>query len=78
MTLEQLPVGESGLIEDVLGQEALRARLLALGLRVGREVAVIRRAWLGGPLHIRVGSTDIALRRKEAKLVRLAPARGPS
>lgn len=78
MTLEQLPVGESGLIEDVLGHEALRARLFALGLRVGREVAVIRRAWLGGPLHIRVGSTDIALRRKEAKLVRLAVAEDPS
>ena len=78
MTLEQLPVGESALIEDVSGQEALRARLFALGLRVGREVAVIRRAGLGGPLHIRVGSTDIALRRKEAKLVRLAVAEDPS
>jgi ferrous iron transport protein A len=40
-----------------------------LGLRRGREVAVIRRASLGGPLHIRVGSTDLMLRRREARLI---------
>ena len=73
MTLAHLPVGQPAWIANVTGEESgLRARMNALGLRSGREVAVIRRAVFGGPLHIRVGTTDLVLRRREADLVRLA------
>lgn len=71
MTLEQLPVGHKARIASLEGDESLRARMFALGLRAGREVAVIRRARLGGPLQIRIGSTDLMLRRSEARLIRL-------
>ena len=71
MTLEQLPVGHKGRIASLEGDESLRARMFALGLRAGREVLVIRRARLGGPLQIRIGSTDLMVRRSEARLIRL-------
>lgn len=71
MTLEQLPAGQRGRIAEVTGDEALRARMFALGLRNGREVAVIRRARLGGPLQVRIGSTDLVVRRREASLIKL-------
>ena len=71
MTLEQLPTGQRALIAEVQGEDSLRARMLALGLRAGREVAVIRRANLGGPIQVRVGSTDLMMRRKEASLIQL-------
>ncbi len=71
MTLEQLPTGQRALIAEVQGEDGLRARMLALGLRAGREVAVIRRANLGGPIQVRVGSTDLMMRRKEASLIQL-------
>ncbi len=74
MTLEQLPTGMRACITTIQGEEGLRSRMFALGLRSGREVAVIRQAALGGPLHIRVGSTDLMIRRKEANLIRLAVA----
>jgi ferrous iron transport protein A len=70
VTLEQLMSGQRALIASIDGvEDRLKARMLALGLRRGREVAVIRRASLGGPLHIRVGSTDLMLRRREARLI---------
>lgn len=72
MTLEQLPVGRRALITEVRGDQALRARMFALGLRNGREIAVIRRARLGGPLQVRIGTTDLIVRRKEARLVTLS------
>lgn len=50
--------------------------MLALGLRSGREVAVIRRARMGGPLHIRIGTTDLMMRRSEARLIELAANAG--
>lgn len=71
MTLEQLPVGQKARIAALEGDESLRARMFALGLRAGREVLVIRRARLGGPLQIRIGSTDLMVRRSEARLIRL-------
>lgn len=45
-------------------------RLEAMGLVPDREVRVLRRAWLGGPLVVRVGmTTEVAIRRNEAQLV---------
>jgi ferrous iron transport protein A len=69
VTLEQLPVGHKARITSLEGDESLRARMFALGLRAGREVLVIRRARLGGPLQIRIGSTDLMVRRSEARLI---------
>lgn len=72
MTLEQLSPGQRARIAAVDGDDALKARMFALGLRLGREVAVIRRARLGGPLQIRIGTTDLVVRRREARLIRLS------
>ncbi len=71
MTLEQLPTGQRAQIAEISGDEALRARMFALGLRNGREVAIVRRARLGGPLQVRIGSTDLVVRVREARLIKL-------
>lgn len=71
VTLEELPVGMAARICNISGEEQLRARMFALGLRTGREVAVIRRARFLGPLQIRIGSTDLVMRRNEARMVHL-------
>jgi len=36
-------------------------------------VVVLRRAWMRGPLHVRVGMTELMLRRRDAACVDLAP-----
>ena len=74
MTLAQLPIGGRACITEVDGEDGLRDRMYALGLRAGREVAVVRRAGFKGPLHVRVGSTDLMMRPQEAMLVRLSEA----
>lgn len=50
----------------------LTQRLVALGFRVGKQVQVMRKASFHGPLHVRIGSTDIILRESEAKLIQIA------
>ncbi len=64
--LSQLAPGQQGVIAAVDGPEGLRQRLAALGFRAGRAVVVLRRASLRGPLHVRLGTTDVALRQAEA------------
>ncbi len=72
MTLNLLKLGEVAKIVSVSADEALKARINGLGLRIGQDVAVIRRASMGGPLQIRVGHTDILMRKEQANLINLA------
>ena len=72
MTLNLLKAGEVAKIASVTADEALKARISGLGLRIGQEVAVIRRACMGGPLQVRVGHTDILMRPEQANLINLA------
>ena len=72
MTLNLLKAGEVAKIASVSADDALKARINGLGLRIGQEVAVIRRACMGGPLQVRVGHTDILMRPEQANLIKLA------
>lgn len=53
-------------------EQSLYQRLMALGFRIGKEVKVMRKASFSGPLHVRIGSTDIILRESEAKLIQIS------
>jgi ferrous iron transport protein A len=71
--LSELEPGQSGIVQEVhVGRfgEGLTNRLEAMGIVPGKPVRVLRAAWLGGPLGVRVGATtEIAIRRQEAALV---------
>lgn len=73
-SLASLAPGQAGNILGLDVSPELRDRLNALGLKIGKPVTVIRRGALGGPLHVRVGMTELVLRRKEAQLIAIAPS----
>mgnify|MGYP000538823054 CR=1 FL=1 len=64
--LSDLAPGDAGHITAVHAPEDLGRRLAALGFAVGRPLTLLRCARLGGPLLVRLGTTDVALRRSEA------------
>jgi len=72
-TLEGLHVGESARIVALNFEADLSKRFSALGLRPGNWVRVLRSASLGGPMHLRIGTTELILRRHEARSIALAP-----
>ena len=72
VTLASLQPGECATISALHFDSALSARLAALGFRVGKRIAMIRRARFSGPLHVRIGSTDIMLRNREAAHIDVA------
>lgn len=59
-------------IDAVNVEQSLCQRLMALGFRVGKNIKVMRKASFNGPIHVRVGSTDVILRESEAKLINIA------
>lgn len=73
MQLHQLQPGERAVIAHVQSEQALSQRLTALGFRPGKQIHVIRQALFNGPLHVRIGSTDVIIRLNDAKAIYLAP-----
>jgi ferrous iron transport protein A len=69
LTLAQLHAGDTATIVAIHAEEALHQRLQALGFRSGKQIELIRKASFSGPLQVRIGTTDILLRRNEASKV---------
>lgn len=68
-TLADLPPHQRARVCHLRVDPDLEQRLVALGLRPDREIEVLRRGFLGGPLQVRVGSTDFMLRFEAARLI---------
>jgi ferrous iron transport protein A len=71
-TLATLHPGDIATIVSIHAEEALHLRLLALGFRTGKQIEMIRKASFSGPLQVRVGTTDVMLRRSEAAKIKVS------
>lgn len=67
ITLDQLAIGQSGIVETVRDQGFLSQRLLEMGIIRGTPVEVIRFAPMGDPIDIRIRGYHLSLRREEAQ-----------
>jgi len=65
-SLAALRRGDRAMITAVQAAPELMPRLAALGFHVGDWVEVLRRAPFAGPLHVRLGTTDVVMRREDA------------
>ena len=72
--LSCLKEGETARVQSIEADEALHHRLIALGFRIGKPVTLIRLGRFRGPLQVRVGMTDVILRRSDVAKIRLSPA----
>jgi ferrous iron transport protein A len=70
-SLDSLETGETATIAQLDNEPGLHQRLYAMGFRYGRQIQMVRRGWLSGPLHVRIGTTEVMLRRREAQAVRV-------
>ncbi len=74
LTLAHLQPGDIATIVSVHAEEALHQRLQAMGFRSGKQIELIRKASFSGPLQVRIGTTDILLRRNEAAKIKVCQA----
>lgn len=73
LPLSSLSIGQQALITAIEVDEALFHRLTALGFRVGKQLCIMRQGVFNGPLHIRLGTTDVILRNSEASQIKIKP-----
>lgn len=69
--LTSLEPGQAAQVLGLVVEQPLQRRLLALGFREGQIVQVLRRAHFSGPLHVRVGTTEVMMRCQEAYQIQL-------
>ncbi len=65
--LSALSVGQSATIQALHVDAYFQHRLQALGFRIGHTLTLLRTAPFNGPLHLRLGNTEVMLRRSDAK-----------
>ncbi len=71
--LSKLETGQPAVIAAIEADESLFHRLSALGFRVGKPLSIVRRANFNGPIHVRLGTTDIILRITDATRIQVNP-----
>ena len=69
MTLNELKIGDSGVITAVGGEGALRCRLLDMGLTPRTVVTLRKVAPMGDPIEIRVRGYELTLRVEDARQI---------
>ena len=69
MTLGDLKIGQSGTIESVGGEGALRLRFLDMGLIPKTHVKVVKFAPLGDPMELFIRGYGLTIRLEDAKLI---------
>ncbi len=76
MTLGELAVGKSGIIQTVGGEGILRCRLLDMGLIPNTKVTVHKIAPMGDPIQIRLRGYELTLRLEDASKIEVLPEVG--
>ncbi len=67
MTLNELAIGETGIITAVRGEGALRRRLLDMGLTPRTKVMIRKVAPMGDPIEIHLRGYELTIRVDDAK-----------
>ncbi len=71
MTLNDLKIGQSGIITAVGGEGALRLRLLDMGLIPKTRVRVQKVAPMGDPIQIQIRGYELTIRREDAQRIEI-------
>ncbi|MGQ9685033.1 MAG: FeoA family protein [Thiobacillaceae bacterium] len=76
LSLSDLPTGMPATVLALhVGKKHAR-RMAGMGFRPGMPVRVVRRSPFHGPLQIRVGHTDVIMRRMDAARIEVLPQTG--
>ena len=68
-TLAELTEGQSAIVEQVLGDDAIAQRLMEMGLTEGESVRLVGYAPMGDPIEFSVRGYRLTLRKAEAHRV---------
>ena len=78
MTLKDLNIGETAVVETVGGEGALRQHFLDMGLIPGEEVTLVKFAPMGDPMELSIHGYELTLRLDDAARIGVTLAKAPA
>ena len=73
MTLKELQIGKSAVVDTVGGTGALRQHFLDMGLIPGVQVTLVKLAPMGDPMELRIHGYELTLRMDDAAQIGITP-----
>ena len=71
MRLNELRMGESGIIKKIHAKEPLKSKLLSMGFARGEKVKVLKHTLAKNTFDIDINGVNVALREEEAKEIEI-------
>lgn len=68
-TLNEVQVGETAVITKLLGEGAVKRRIMDMGLTKGTEILVRKVAPLGDPMELSVRGYELSIRKADAEKI---------
>ncbi len=69
MTLDLVPNGSSCEVKFIHGKDAVKRRIMDMGVTKGTKVSVVKRAPLGDPIELNVRGYQLLLRAEDAQRI---------
>ena len=69
MTLREVKKGQTVVVEKLLGEGAVKRRIMDMGITKGTEIYVRKVALLGDPVEITVRGYELSVRKADAQMV---------
>ncbi|MGX7419872.1 FeoA family protein [Carnobacterium gallinarum] len=69
LTLKEVAIGETVLVQKVLGQGPTKRRLMDMGITRGASIFVRKVAPLGDPIEVTIRGYELSLRKEDAELI---------
>ncbi len=73
MKLNELEIGRSAVIEEVIGEGALRQHFLDMGVIPGAVVTMVKYAPMGDPVELRIHGYELTLRLEDTEKIIIKP-----
>ena len=69
MTLRDVKTGQTVTVEKLLGEGAVKRRIMDMGITKGTEIYVRKVAPLGDPVEVTVRGYELSVRKADAEMV---------
>ena len=67
MRLDELKMGESGIIKKIYAKDPLKSKLLSMGFARGEKVKVLKHTLAKNTFDVDINGVNVALRKEEAR-----------